>query len=290
MLYEPSLLKSHESNKRRIALNLQYDGLSFCGWQKQSKGVSVQSVLEEAISSLDPLRPIKAVAAGRTDARVHAAAQVVHFDACGPIPPESWPSVLNSRLPNTIRVIEAAGRPFTWHACYSAIYRRYRYTIYNGCNPNLFLAPWCWHRYQYRLDDCRMRLAMEGLIGSHDFAAFQRSGSSRAHSRTTIQEVDLDRVGDLLVLEIQASGFLYGMVRLLVGQLVAVGEHRLSLEEFESRWKERRREDVKEAAPAHGLCLLRVGYEEQLFSKVGLTESFPRFLLDSTNPPRDPLS
>ena len=273
---------------RRIALSLQYEGSGFCGWQRQPHGVSVQGELEEAISQLDPLRPIHAVAAGRTDAGVHAAGQVVHFDCCGPIPAERWPAAINGRLPKTIRVREAVERPSTWHACHSATYRRYRYTIYNGRRPNLFLAPWSWHRYHVRLDETIMKLALNGLLGLHDLSAFQRTGSRRAHARTTVQEVQVERQGDLLVVEIQASGFLYGMVRLLMGQLVALGEQRLNLQTFEQRWKEKRRQEVKESAPAKGLCLLRAGYEEVIFSQGGWYDCQPRYYLGTTDPPLEP--
>ena len=275
---------------RRIALTLQYDGSQFCGWQRQSNGLSVQGVLEEAIELLDPIRPVKVVAAGRTDAGVHASGQVVHFDSAGPMPSVRWASALNGRLPKTIRVRESVRRPLVWHACHSAIYRRYRYSIYNGCRPNLFLAPWTWHRYQFRLDVDLMEIALEGLIGLHAFSAFERAGSKRANSFTTIQEVEIAREGDLVCIEIQASGFLYGMVRLLVGQLIAVGEHRLSVKAFETRWKNCRREEVKESAPAKGLCLLRAGYEEELFSEAACYDSFPRFCVDIHDPPKDPFT
>ena len=245
----------------------------------------MQAALDEAISQLDPIRPVHTVAAGRTDAGVHAAGQVVHFDCCGPIPAWRWAPALNGRLPGTIRVREAVERPLDWHACYSATYRRYRYTIYNGRRPNLFLTPWTWHRYQARLDDGLMREALQGLIGLHDFGAFMRAGSRRAHSRTTIQDVNLEREGDLVTVEIQASGFLYGMVRLLMGQLVAVGEHRLSLEAFERRWRERRRSEVKDAAPPQGLCLLRAGYGEPIFSEGGWYDCQPRYFLAAQDPP-----
>ena len=217
-------------------------------------------MLEDAIAQLDPHRPVQTFAAGRTDAGVHAAGQVVHFDCSGPIPARKWAPALNGRLPSTIRVRESVARPLDWHACYSATYRRYRYTIHNGRRPNLFLSPWSWHRYQHRLDESRMRDALSSMLGLHDFSAFMKAGSRRAHARTTVQEVLVERQGDLLRVEIQASGFLYGMVRLLMAQLVAVGEHRLSVAAFEQRWRERRRHEVKEAAPATGLCLLRAGY------------------------------
>ena len=272
----------------RIGLSLQYDGSDFCGWQRQRQGSSIQGVLEEVISQLDPIRPVKVVAAGRTDAGVHAAGQVVHFDACGPIPSTRWAKALNGRLPDSIRIRESVLRPIEWHACHSAIYRRYRYTIYNGSKPNLFLSPWSWHRYRFPLDEGLMQSALMKLIGFHDFSAFQRSGSKRLNGWTTIQDVNLERKGDLIFIEIQASGFLYGMVRLLVGQLVAIGEHRLNIEIFEKLWREARRDEIKEAAPAKGLCLLRVGYKELIFSKSEYLSSFPKFSLTGFDPPINP--
>ena len=248
----------------------------------------MQAVLEAAIAQLDPLRPIQSFAAGRTDAGVHAAAQVVHFDCSGPIPAAKWAPALNGRLPASIRVRESVERPRDWHACYSATYRRYRYLIHNGRRPNLFLTPWTWHRYHHRLNEENMRDALEGMIGLHDFAAFMRAGSRRPHSRTTIQDVLVEREGDLIRVEIQASGFLYGMVRLLMAQLVAVGEHRLSVEAFEQRWRDRRRDQVREAAPARGLCLLRAGYAETFFSEAGWYDCQPWFSLATDDPPPDP--
>ena len=176
----------------------------------------MQETLETALAALDPQRPARAVAAGRTDAGVHAAGQVVHFDAAGPIPAQRWAAALNGRLPASIRVRAAAAVPADWHACFSASYRRYRYTLYNGRLPNLFLAPWSWHRYRLPRDEALMGQALEGMLGEHDFAAFERAGSARSHSRTTLQEVSVQRRGELIEVELQASGFLYGMVRLVM--------------------------------------------------------------------------
>jgi len=264
---------------RRIALCLQYDGSAFHGWQRQGHLSSVQQTLEEAIATLDPHRPLGAVAAGRTDTGVHAAGQVVHFDAAGPIPAHRWARALNGRLPQTIRVRAAAAVAHDWHACFSACHRRYRYTIHNGRTPNLFLAPWSWHRYQWRLDEERMAACLSAMLGHHDFAAFQRAGSRRSHARTTLEEVSLLRDGDLVVAELQASGFLYGMVRLLIGQLVAVGEGRLSADEVLQRWRTQDRAAVREAAPPQGLCLLRVGYPENPFPQQAWYDGQPQFRL-----------
>jgi len=273
---------------RRIALCLQYDGSAFHGWQRQHNAGSVQETLEGAIRRLDPAGSGQTMAAGRTDTGVHAAAQVVHFDCAGPIPAQRWPKALNGALPASVRVRAAAEVPDHWHACFSATYRRYRYTIYNGRLPNLFLAPWSWHRYRLRLDETLMDRALQDMLGEHDFAAFQRAGSCRSHSRTCLQEVRVERQGDLIAVDLQASGFLYGMVRLVIGQLVAVGEGRLNLETFAQRWRERQRAEVKEAAPAQGLCLLRVGYPQPIFPEPAWYDCQPRFQLELADPPTTP--
>ena len=265
--------------KNRIALVIQYYGSDFKGWQNQKDAITVQGTLEEKISELDESKPAKVVAAGRTDSGVHASGQVVHFDYSGPIPIHKWASALNGRLPVSIKVLEAVSVPSDWHACYSAKYRRYRYSIFNGAYPNLFLQNISWHKYRFKLDVNLMNIALKDLLGLHDFAAFQKAGSQRSNSLTTVQDVSIFRDGEIVTVEIQASGFLYGMVRLLMGQLVAVGEKRLTVEKFKYRWRNGLRSEIKEAAPPHGLCLIRVGYEEKIFSKQKSFDTFPRFSL-----------
>ncbi len=263
----------------RTAIVIQYDGSGFRGWQNQKDSITVQGTLEEKIAELDPIRPVKLIAAGRTDSGVHASGQVAHFDCSGPIPTHRWASALNGRLPASIKVLEAVNVPRDWHACYSARYRRYRYSIFNGSYPNLFLQNISWHKYRFRLDINLMKHALNDLLGLHDFAAFQKAGSNRSNSMTTVQDFSICRHGDIVTVEIQASGFLYGMVRLLMGQLVAVGEKRLSLEKFRYRWRSRLRSEVREAAPPHGLCLIRVGYEKKIFSIDKSFDTFPSFSL-----------
>ena len=246
---------------QRVALVIQYLGTNFHGWQRQPNQRTVQEEIETAISTVLE-RPVTLHAAGRTDAGVHAAAQVAHFDAQGPIPAHRWASVLNSRLAKDILIRASAKVEPTWHARFSASWRRYRYTLYTDPTPNLFVRPFAWHYYHAPVDESLIQTALTPLIGRHHLAAFHRAGSARPHSWVDVQAAECQRSGPLIYIEVQASGFLYGMMRLLVGLLVQVGRGERPIDNFTDIWVNERREMVKYAAPAQGLCLLRVGYSE----------------------------
>lgn len=259
----------------RVALVIQYLGTRFHGWQRQKGHRSVQEEIEKAIAAVLGCH-VTLHGAGRTDAGVHAAAQVAHFDAIGPIPANRWAAVLNSHLPQDILIRASAAVPTDWHARFSASWRRYRYTLYTDGRPNLFVQPFSWHYYNRLLDENSIQAAMTPLIGRHQLAAFRRAGSRRSHSWVEVQAAECYREGPFLYIEIQADGFLYGMVRLLVGLLVQVGTKELSLESFTQLWNEQRREEVKYASPAHGLCLLRVGYPEFPFPPEVWYDTLPK--------------
>lgn len=250
---------------QRVALLIQYLGTHFHGWQRQPQYRSVQGEIEAAIAEVVG-QSVAVHGAGRTDSGVHAAAQVAHFDVSGiGIAPARWAQVLNSRLPKDILIRASAAVPSSWHARFSAIWRRYRYTIYTDQWPNLFTRQLSWHYYRAPLEESLMQSALTPLVGQHHLAAFHRAGSSRPHSWVEVQGAECYRRGPILTMEIQASGFLYGMVRLLVGLLVEVGSRQCSLAQFQEIWMQQRRELVKYAAPPQGLCLLRVGYPDPLF-------------------------
>jgi len=211
---------------KRVALLVQYDGSHYSGWQKQKNATTVQEILDRALLKITN-HAVKTFAAGRTDAGVHASGQVVHFDIDCVIPGDSYSDVLNNLLPSTIRILESVEVKDNWHACYSAMYRHYRYVINNSKFPNLFINNWSWHRYQKSLDEVLMFNASKTMEGEHDFFAFQKSGSNRTNSITKIKNIDIKRVEDLILIDIKATGFLYGMVRLIVGQLVLVGEKKI---------------------------------------------------------------
>lgn len=272
---------SYGSAKQRVALVIQYLGTRFHGWQRQPQFPSIQGEIERAIATVVG-QPVTLHGAGRTDAGVHAAAQVAHFDdPSGEIPAQRWGKVLNTLLPADILIRGSAPVPFDWHARFSASWRRYRYSIYTDQWPNVFLNELSWHYYRSPLVEAEIQKAMEPLLGKHHLAAFHRAGSSRSHSWVDVQAVECYRQGPMLYLEIQANGFLYGMVRLLVGLLVEVGSGRRSLADFTQLWVNQRRDLVKYAAPARGLCLLRVGYERFPFPASLWFDTHPLFSLAS---------
>lgn len=257
---------------------IQYLGTHFHGWQRQPNGRTVQEEIEKVLSEIQN-RSVTLYGAGRTDAGVHAAAQVAHFDAIGSIPPEKWATILNTQLPKDILILASSEVEPNWHARFRATYRRYRYTIYTDSQPNLFVRPFAWHYYYASLDESRMQAALNPLLGKHHLAAFHRSRSSRTHSWVEIQAAECYREGPFVQIELQADGFLYGMVRLIVGLLVQVGRGDRTVENFTNLWVNQLREEVKYAAPAHGLCLLRVGYPEFPFPKEVWFDRQPKLVI-----------
>lgn len=271
------MLESHPTPTYRVALVIQYLGTHFHGWQRQLQQRTVQEEIEKAISVILGYH-VTLHGAGRTDSGVHAAAQVAHFDATGRIPAEKWATVLNSYLPKDILIRASAGVSNSWHARFGAAYRRYRYTLYTEDRPNLFVRPFSWHYYYAPLDEALIQAALKPLMGKHHLAAFHRAGSKRKHSWVEVQAAECYRTGSFLHIEIQADGFLYGMVRLLVGMLVEVGSQERSLSNFTEIWTYQHREKVKYAAPPQGLCLLRVGYPDFPFPQEVWYDTLPKLV------------
>jgi tRNA pseudouridine38-40 synthase len=272
------MLSSEPLSTQRVALVIQYLGTHFHGWQWQPNHRTVQEEIESAIQKVLG-RAVRIHAAGRTDTGVHAAAQVAHFDAPAHIPAHRWADILNSRLPGDVLIRAAAAVSPTWHARFSALWRRYRYTLYTDPRPNLFIRPFTWHYYYEPLNETLIQQALLPLLGRHELDAFHRAGSRRPHSWVDVQAVECKRQGSFVTIEVQASGFLYGMMRLLVGLLVQVGRGVRSPLSFTEIWKTQSREKVKYAAPAQGLCLLRVGYPEFPFPQEVWFDTLPGFVL-----------
>ncbi|MDK9702746.1 MAG: tRNA pseudouridine(38-40) synthase TruA [Sulfuritalea sp.] len=206
----------------RIALGLEYDGSDFCGWQSQAGGGAVQDALEAALSMVADA-PTRVVCAGRTDAGVHALAQVVHFDTDAVRPDTAWVRGVNAHLPASVAVRWAQPVASEFHARFSARGRRYRYLLLNRAErPGLMARRVGW--FHRPLDAHVMAAAADLLLGEHDFSAF-RSAECQARSPVkTLRRADVTRHGDLLVFDFEASAFLHHMVRNLVGTLVYAGK------------------------------------------------------------------
>jgi tRNA pseudouridine38-40 synthase len=206
----------------RIALGLEYDGSGFCGWQSQAGGGSVQDALESALAAVADA-PTRVACAGRTDAGVHALAQVVHFDTDAVRPDTAWVRGVNAHLPSGVAVRWAQPVPDEFHARFSALGRRYRYLLLNrGERPGLMAGRVGW--FHRPLDADAMAQAAGLLLGEHDFSAFRAAECQAKSPVKTLRRADVARHGDLLVFDFEASAFLHHMVRNLVGALVYVGK------------------------------------------------------------------
>lgn len=206
----------------RIAIGVEYDGSSFAGWQSQTHGNTVQDVLERALSHVADNR-IRTACAGRTDAGVHALAQVVHFDAPTRRPLSAWVRGTNAHLPPTVAVRWAVPVPDGFHARFSAIARRYRYVLLNRpVRPALLNGKVGW--FHQPLDVRAMAAGATHLLGEHDFTAFRAAECQAKSPIKHLHQATVTRHNDLIVFELQASAFLHHMVRNVVGALVYVGK------------------------------------------------------------------
>jgi len=246
-------------------LTLAYDGTDFDGWQWQPNKRTIQDELEAALERITQQRP-KCFASGRTDAGVHALGQVVSFDSETKLIPEVLTRALNAELPEDMLVFETALAPDGFHAQRHALRKRYRYVIEDGRLCDLFERKYLWHIYQ-RLDVAAMQQAATGLIGTHDFASYETTGSQRLTTERTVFDLFVERRGgkltDRIIIEVEANGFLYNMVRNIVGTLVAVGKGKESTSWPADVLEHRDRTKAGMTAPAQGLFLVGVEYGEQ---------------------------
>ena len=250
----------------RYALEIEYDGAGFVGWQFQTSGISIQQVLEEAASRLGPAAT---QAAGRTDAGVHAEAQVVGLDLDRAIDPERLMAALNFHLrPNRIAVRRAALAPDGWNARLSAIGREYRYLILNRRAPAALLAGRVWH-VERPLDEAAMHRAAQTLLGRHDFTSFRASACQAKSPLRTLDRLDIRRDGELIVIEVAARSFLHHQVRNMVGSLALVGQGRWPEARIAEVLAARDRREAGPTAPPDGLTLVAVRYALDPFVSAG---------------------
>lgn len=244
---------------KRILLTVEYEGTAYAGWQRQINGLAVQQVLEEAISRTLHA-PITVTGASRTDAGVHALGQRAHFDTDSGIPPEKWPYVLNTLLPPDVKVNHACQVDGRLHARFSASSKQYEYRIFNRRQPSALRRNFCAF-VPLPLNLIKMQEALPALLGRHDFAAFEAAGGTARTTVRSLTEARLDQQGDEIVLRITGDAFLYNMVRIIAGTLIAIGQGRKPVDSFARAISSGNRLDLGITAPAQGLTLLRVDYE-----------------------------
>jgi tRNA pseudouridine38-40 synthase len=257
---------------RRLRFTVAYDGASFVGWQRQATGTSIQGLLETILSDIDG-EPVDVAGAGRTDAGVHALGQVASAAVRTALDLATLQRALNARLPETVRVLEIADAADDFHARFSARGKHYRYLVATGPVLSPFASRYVWH-VPGTLDLAAMAAAAAALIGTHDFSAFQSTGTAVPHAVRTLDEASVCDVtaapppplggsitpgGRLLALDVAADGFLRHMVRAIAGTLVDVGAGRRS-GDLSGLISSKDRAAAGQTAPAHGLWLVRVLY------------------------------
>jgi tRNA pseudouridine38-40 synthase len=249
---------------RNLKVVLAYDGSEFSGWQVQPDAATIQGTLASAIGRVTGEKVLPQ-GSGRTDAGVHALAQVATFATESPIPAQNLVKALNDMLPFSIRVLQASEEPLDFHARKSAHTKTYRYRVYRGAICAPFIARYVWH-YPFPLDEDAMRRAACLVIGEHDYTSFAAVDSERGREDETISNVRTifvstwERAEEELVYTVRGSGFLHHMVRNLVGTFVLVGKGTLKTEDITGILAARNRSAAGATAPASGLYLVDVEY------------------------------
>lgn len=245
--------------RRTLKCVIAYDGTAYQGWQRQASGASIQAAIEDAFVPLLGEAPT-VTGAGRTDAGVHALGQVASVRVDSRLPVDAIRRALNVRLPPDVRILSVEDAAQAFHARFDAVGKTYRYRIVTAEVVSPFDRWFVWH-LPARLDAGAMREAAAGLVGRHDFAAFQSAHSSVTETVRTVTRVDLHPTGDGLLVETHGDGFLRHMVRAMVGTLVDVGAGRRDPASMPSILRSRDRARAGDTAPASGLTLVSVDYE-----------------------------
>ncbi len=241
-----------------IKLTIEYDGTAYAGWQRQPYQPTVQGAIETALTRITRER-IAVLAAGRTDAGVHARGQVASFQSHKPIPEKKWALALNSCLPPDIAVLSSEQVPESFHARYNAKEKVYEYRIYWHSSRPALDRNRVWH-LPYNLDIEAIRQAMSYLLGLHDFTSFQGPRASTSDPICIISQISLSSDFMTLIIRIQANRFLKQMVRAIVGTLTEVGRHKRSPDSIQDILQLKNRRAAGETAPPQGLYLVQVLY------------------------------
>ncbi len=246
----------------RIALGLEYDGSRYSGWQAQAHASGIQTAVESALSFVAD-HPVSVIAAGRTDAGVHASMQVVHFDTTVERTERGWAMGANTNLDDSISVLWMRQVPDDFSARYSALARSYRYIILNRVpRPSLLRERVCWIRET--LDDQLMHVAAQHLVGRHDFSSFRAAECQSPSAVRQLYRIDVSRHHEYVIIDVTANAFLHHMVRNIAGVLIDVGRGDEGADWPLKVLQARNRNEGGVTAPAAGLYLFGVMYPDVL--------------------------
>lgn len=245
----------------RIRMIVEYDGSNYHGYQVQANARTIQAEIENSLLKLTGTR-IPVLAASRTDTGVHAAGQVIAFDSCSTIPPEKWRFALNSFLPPDIRIIRSQVVRDDFHPRYDAASKGYSYLIYRQEAGQTFMRKYAWCNRE-KLNVAEMQKACQFIIGTQNFQSFCAAGSAVKTYERRVEKCILYHRGPFLNMEIAANGFLYNMVRIIMGTLVEVGRGNYPAGRVPEIIAARDRTLAGFTAPAAGLYLLKIEYDEK---------------------------
>lgn len=246
---------------KRVKLIVAYDGTNYCGWQVQPNGITIEQVLNENLSKLLG-EEITVTGASRTDSGVHSMGNVAIFDTETRMPADKISFALNQRLPEDIVVQDSCEVPSDWHPRYQVSRKTYEYRILNRTfrMPNRRLDTYFYH---HKLDVHKMKRAASYLVGEHDFKSFCAVGAQVKTTTRTIYSCEVEKDGnDIITIRVTGNGFLYNMVRIIAGTLIRVGGGEMAPDEIPQILGKKDRTAAGPTAPAHGLTMMGIEYED----------------------------
>lgn len=247
--------------KKRVKLTVAYDGTNYCGWQVQPNGITIESELNKHLSELLK-EEIHVIGASRTDAGVHAMGNVAVFDTTARMPAEKISYAMNTRLPEDIRIQESRQVADDFHPRFCETVKTYEYKICNRRFPDPCSRLYSLF-YYWDLDEKKMQQAANYLIGTHDFTSFCTNKPEVTDRVRTIYSLDVIREGEMITVRVRGNGFLYNMVRIIVGTLLRVGSQMMEPEEIPAVLEAKDRTRAGDTARPQGLTLVKIEYPEE---------------------------
>lgn len=266
---------------KRIKLTVAYDGTAYRGWQVQPNGITIEEVLNKALSDLLK-EPVSIIGASRTDSGVHGLGNVAVFDTENRMPGDKICFAVNQRLPEDVRVVHSEEVPLDWHPRKQNCTKTYEYKIQN-CRIEVPSRRLYAHFCHYPLDVDKMRQAAAYLIGEHDFASFCASNHQAEETVRTLYEIQVDRgTDDIVTIRLRGNGFLYNMVRIIAGTLIKIGSGVYPPEHMKAILEARNRAVAGDTAPAKGLTLVGIEYEKEPAKEICGENEYYRYVLDQS--------